>query len=403
MTVTVDHSLAASLTPLALYVHWPFCQSKCPYCDFNSHVRAHIDETSWEKAFVAELQRLRVKTGPRLLKSVFFGGGTPSLMRPQLVERILTTAGTLWTYDPACEITLEANPTSAERQKFLDFKKAGVNRLSLGIQSFNEASLRQLGRRHNVEEACQAIGWAQETMERVSFDLIYARGVTDTSEHRPTSEQMLEEWRAELTYALSFGTEHLSLYQLTIEPGTAFATQHARGDLQIPEDDEAALLYQLTQELTAAHGMPAYETSNHARLNAESRHNLTYWRYEDYVGIGPGAHGRVTDEQGHKWATVQYKAPETWLTQVLEHRGGDQSWEPISKHTQCEEALMMGLRLREGVNLSAQPLPYETYIDNHALTQLQTQGVLVLSDQKRLQVVPPYGLLLNEILKRLLV
>lgn len=349
---------------LALYVHWPFCVSKCPYCDFNSHVRAHVEEDAWEKAFIHELRRMRKLTGERELTSIFFGGGTPSLMQPQTVGAVIDEAVNLYTTPPNLEITLEANPQSTEIARFQQFHMAGVNRVSIGVQSFNNEALHFLGRRHGRGEAIQAIAIAQDIFDRVSFDLIYAR-----------PGQALEQWQEELTYALSFGTEHLSVYQLTIEPGTAFATQHARQDFLLPDDEQAGEFYELTQAMLTQAGLPAYEISNHAQPEAASRHNMSYWRYQDYAGVGPGAHGRLT-LGGQRMAMHQLRAPESWLKNVMTQGHGDAACEALSIETQGVEALMMGLRLTEGVDISCLPLPLEQVVNSQALAWLQTKGFL---------------------------
>ena len=283
--------------PFALYVHWPFCVSKCPYCDFNSHVRAGVDQAGWRAALLADLHHEATMLPGRTLGSIFFGGGTPSLMPPETVAAIIDAAAGDWRMTDDVEITLEANPSSVEAARFADLALAGVNRVSLGLQSLDDDALRFLGRAHGVEEGLAALATAQSAFARVSFDLIYA-----------LPGQRLAAWEAELARALSFGTEHLSLYQLTIEPGTRFATEAAAGRIAIPDGDAAADLFETTRAMTAAAGLPAYETSNHARPGAESRHNLTYWRYGDYAGVGPGAHGRRAGV-----ATARRKKPENWI------------------------------------------------------------------------------------------
>jgi len=373
---------------LALYIHWPFCLSKCPYCDFNSHVRASIDEDTWEKALLREMDHTARRLGPRHLTSIFFGGGTPSLMRPRTVGALINRAIQHWSPTPTMEITLEANPNSVEVNRFQDLRYAGVNRVSIGIQALNDADLKQLGRQHSAHEAIEAITTAMGTFERVSFDLIYAR-----------PHQSLEAWQKELGHALSFGTEHLSLYQLTIEPGTAFAPLFERGELIIPAEDLAADLFELTQKQTSAAGLPAYEISNHARPNSESRHNLSYWQYQDYAGIGPGAHGRLTLNQG-KVATKQYRAPETWLTAVRNGSGEEESL-PLSLKDQTTEALMMGLRLTSGICLSYLSGGGQPAIDAHALKTLINSGYLIMTEQT-LKATPLGLQCLNAVLKRLL-
>jgi putative oxygen-independent coproporphyrinogen III oxidase len=321
----------------ALYIHWPFCLAKCPYCDFNSHVRNAVDHGAWQHALLADMTHEAETAGGEQLESVFFGGGTPSLMPPALVDRLLGEAERLWGFAPGIEITLEANPSSVEAAKFADLAAAGVNRVSLGLQALDDASLRFLGRLHDAAEGLAALGVAQRHFARVSFDLIYARPGQDASA-----------WEAELNRALSFGTEHLSLYQLTIEPGTRFATMVRERSFVPLADDPAAHLFALTREMTAAAGLPAYEISNHARPGAESAHNLAYWRYADYAGIGPGAHGRRSG-----MATVRHKKPENWLSAVATKSHGIDEARPLGRHEQAAEAMLMGLRLREGVDLAA--------------------------------------------------
>ncbi len=382
-------------TKTALYIHWPFCVSKCPYCDFNSHVRKSIDESQWQEAFVRELNRHRELTGPRDLTSIFFGGGTPSLMNPKTVELILKTAADLWSFTPGMEITLEANPNSVEVNKFEALALSGVNRVSIGIQSLITEDLKFLGRSHSVSEGIQAIETAQKCFQRVSFDLIYAR-----------PHQTLEAWEVELKQALSFGTEHLSLYQLTIEQGTAFANQHARGDFILPDEDAAAELYQLTARLCAEKGLKDYEISNYARPGCESQHNLTYWRYGDYMGVGPGAHGRLTmmdDGQAQRFATRQYKAPETWLSKGSTDSTGGFSTEEslvLDASQQVDEMLLMGLRLAEPFDLRRLPLPWEEVINEEALTRLEAADLIDLQNDCVL-LHPRARLCLNEILRQI--
>jgi len=323
--------------PLAVYVHWPFCRSKCPYCDFNSHVRERVDAARWTRALLRELKRQAELTAGRAVGSVFFGGGTPSLMPPDIVGALLDAVRSHWTVLRGVEITLEANPNSAEAVLFRALSAAGVNRLSLGVQALDPVALRFLGRAHSREEAVTAIEHAGATFSRFSFDIIYAR-----------PGQSLEAWRSELDEALALAGEHLSLYQLTIEPGTAFGALARRGELALPEEETAAEMFEITQERLSAAGLPAYEISNHARPGAECRHNLAYWRYQDYVGIGPGAHGRLT-RGGRKFATRQYRLPEKWLASVETTGTGIEESAAIDRGTAIEEMLMMGLRLVEGV------------------------------------------------------
>ncbi|HEX5317997.1 MAG TPA: radical SAM family heme chaperone HemW [Stellaceae bacterium] len=320
-----------SLAPLAIYIHWPFCRSKCPYCDFNSHVRERIDEAGWTRALLADLDRQAALAPDREVVSIFFGGGTPSLMPPETTAALIDRVKTHWPAAPGLEVTLEANPNSAEAERFAAFAEAGVNRLSLGIQALDPDALKFLGRAHGRDEALAAIALARARFRRTSFDLIYAR-----------PGQSLAAWEAELDEALTLAGEHLSLYQLTIEDGTQFATRARRGDFAMPDDDHAAALFEATQARLATAGLPAYEISNHARPGAECRHNLAYWRYEDYLGIGPGAHGRVTTQAG-RLALRHRRAPEAWLA------APELKTTPIAPETALQEMLMMGLRLAEGV------------------------------------------------------
>ncbi len=321
-----------------LYIHWPFCQAKCPYCDFNSHVVAQIDQKAWCNAYLSEIDRVGAETQGRVLKSVFFGGGTPSMMDPDLVDAILTKVRATWSLANDIEITLEANPTSVEAGRFVGYRDAGVNRVSMGIQALNDTDLRALGRLHTAQEALTAFSTARETFDRVSFDLIYAR-----------QGQNLADWRAELTQALGLAIDHLSLYQLTIEDGTAFGDRYAAGKLRgLPNDDVAADMYALTQDVCAAANFESYEVSNHARPGYESIHNQIYWRYGDYAGIGPGAHGRLT-LGGDRYATEAPLAPMQWLAQVGKTGIGDSLRSKLSAEDQRSELLLMGMRLREGV------------------------------------------------------
>lgn len=369
--------------PLALYVHWPFCVSKCPYCDFNSHVRASVDQEVWRDSLLADLaHEASVLKGHRL-SSIFFGGGTPSLMPPETVAAILQAAERHWGFAPDIEITLEANPSSVEAACFADLAAAGVNRVSLGLQAMDDQALRFLGRAHDVSEGLDALGVAQKAFPRVSFDLIYAR-----------PNQSLEAWEAELRRALAFGTEHLSLYQLTIEPGTRFATEAAAGRLTIPDGDAAADLFEATRAMTAAAGLPAYEISNHARPGAESRHNLAYWRYQTYAGVGPGAHGRRGG-----LATARRKKPENWLSAVARNGHGIEIEEPLAPATQASEALLMGLRLKEGVDLSRiaglAGLQVDALVDERAIAR---HPDLIRREGDRLRVTEAGMLLLDAIL-----
>ena len=325
------------MTNLALYVHWPFCVSKCPYCDFNSHVRANIDQEVWRDALVTDLAHEAQRLPGRKLTSIFFGGGTPSLMEPATVAAIIGAARAHWQTDDKIEITLEANPNSVEAARFTDLAAAGVNRLSLGLQSFDDAALRFLGRAHSAREGFAALEIAQKHFRRVSFDLIYALpGETEDS------------WSVALAQALSLGTKHLSLYQLTIEPGTRFASMVAKHAFEPLDPDMAAALYELTDAMTSAAGLPSYEISNYARPGQESRHNLTYWRYGDYAGIGPGAHGRRLGMR-----TVRHRKPENFLSAIKRNGHGIADEAALSPIELADEALVMGLRLREGIDAAA--------------------------------------------------
>lgn len=366
-----------------LYVHWPFCQSKCPYCDFNSHVSATVDHNAWADALCSEIIRSAEEIPDRTLSSIFFGGGTPSLMSPDTVARVFETARKVWrtTNDP--EVTLEANPTSVEAEKFAAFQQAGINRVSIGIQALNDDDLRVLGRLHTADEARKAFDIARSTFARVSFDLIYAR-----------QNQSLSGWEAELKQALDMASDHLSLYQLTIEDGTAFGDRHARGSLPgLPGEDLSADMFELTQAITADAGLPAYEISNHAVPGAESRHNLTYWRSEDWAGIGPGAHGRFS-KGALRIATEAFMNPTHWLRAVQEDGTGETSRSVIPSDTYTEEILMMGLRLEEGV-------PMEMLREYaFGIRELEKDGFLVITNG-RVKTSPKGKPVLNAILRAL--
>lgn len=326
---------------LGVYIHWPFCASKCPYCDFNSHVRERIDEERWARAYERALEHYAHLLPGREVVSIFFGGGTPSLMRPETVERIISGIQRHWRVLNDVEITLEANPTSVEAQKFKDFRSAGVNRVSLGVQALNDADLKFFGREHDSDQAIAAIRTAGNIFDRFSFDLIYAR-----------PQQTPQDWQAELSRALDISGGHLSLYQLTIERKTPFFMRHERGEFSIPDDVLGAELFLMTKDVTSEAGMPLYEVSNHAAAGQECRHNLLYWHYGDYVGIGPGAHGRFTDPAGKKSAIRDHAAPEIWLEWVEKDGHGGHKADLLDISDQMEEAVMVGLRLREGISLS---------------------------------------------------
>ncbi|MGS1017314.1 radical SAM family heme chaperone HemW [Allosphingosinicella humi] len=371
--------------PLALYVHWPFCVSKCPYCDFNSHVRESVDQAQWRQALLDDLAYEAGVEPNRKLGSIFFGGGTPSLMPPETVAAIIAAAQTHWGFAPDIEITLEANPSSVEAARFADLASAGVNRVSLGLQSLDNAALRFLGRAHGVAEGLAALETAQHAFARVSFDLIYA-----------LPGQSEAKWEAELARALSFGPGHLSLYQLTIEPGTRFAALAAKGELLPTDPDHAAGLFERTQAMTEAAGLPAYEISNHARAGEESRHNLAYWRYQNYLGVGPGAHGR---RGGH--VTQRHKKPENWLSALVRGSHGIVEEIPLSPADKATEALLMGLRLKEGIEpariAALADRPFDAVVDEKAVARLASQGLLA-RDETRLRVTAKGMLLLDAIL-----
>lgn len=357
-----------------IYIHWPFCAAKCPYCDFNSHVRHQaVDQDRFATAFESELTHFADLTKGRRVQSIFFGGGTPSLMKPQTVERILTKVSGLWSIDDEVEISLEANPSSVEAERFRGYRAAGVNRVSLGVQSLHDRDLKLLGRLHDVKTALKAIETARSTFPRLSFDLIYAR-----------PDQSLEDWRAELQQALDLAVDHLSLYQLTIEPGTPFYTLYHAGKLVVPEPDVGAEFYALTQDITNAHGLPAYEVSNHARPGAECRHNQVYWRYGDYVGVGPGAHGRIT-VGASKLATAIERHPETWLENVETHGHGKVEDQGLSEEEQGDEFLLMGLRLTEGIDLQRYEKIACRAIDPRRLSALIEHGMVEKIDETRIR------------------
>ncbi len=374
----------------AVYIHWPFCAAKCPYCDFNSHVRTAIDETGWVDGIVSELDWIAANqdTTP-VVETMFFGGGTPSLMSGRATGRILQKIASLWPMANDPEITLEANPASADAARFADYRASGINRVSLGVQALNDADLKKLGRLHDVAEAKAALRMAMDTFDRVSLDLIYAR-----------PDQTDAQWRAELREALSFGTGHLSLYQLTVEPETPYDLLYRNGALRIPGEDLAAGLYETTQELTESAGLPAYEVSNHARSGQESRHNLIYWRYGDYAGAGPGAHGRVT-MNGARTATAAIRLPERWRDTVARTGHGFSEIQPLSNDEAAREHLLMNLRLSEGLDLAAYQARWGARPDAAKTTALVEQGFLTLRDD-RLTATQAGRLLLNRVIEELL-
>jgi putative oxygen-independent coproporphyrinogen III oxidase len=376
-----------------IYVHWPFCKAKCPYCDFNSHVRDTVDQARWRAALLKELSHYAAQSAGKRVTSLFFGGGTPSLMPTETVAAVIDKVRSLWPVAADFEVTLEANPTSVEAGKFRDFRAAGVNRVSLGVQALDDVSLKFLGRQHNAREALQAVELAAKTFERFSFDLIYAR-----------PHQSLAEWQAELERALSFAAGHISLYQLTIETGTVFEQAFARGDFQMLDDEAQAALFEWTALRLAQAGMPAYEISNHARPGEESRHNLTYWRYGDYVGVGPGAHGRLTLD-GRKIATRQHRAPEAWLDLVERKGHATRQHDAIDAPARLAEMTMMGLRLAEGIPrerfVAETGMPIERALDQGRLHRLIDGGFLQL-DADRLVATQSGRERLNAVLGELL-
>ncbi|GAA6147103.1 radical SAM family heme chaperone HemW [Pseudooceanicola nitratireducens] len=362
-----------------IYIHWPFCQAKCPYCDFNSHVSRQIDQARWLSAYLKEIDRHAAETPGRVVRSVFFGGGTPSLMPPETVHAILDRIRLYWPRANDLEVTLEANPGSVESARFRAYNQAGVSRISMGIQALNDRDLQRLGRIHSVDEALKAFDIARSTFDRVSFDLIYAR-----------QDQTPDQWRAELKQALNMAIDHLSLYQLTIEDGTAFGDRYRIGKLHgLPDEDDSATMYDITQEVAVAAGFNTYEVSNHARPGAESRHNTLYWRYGDYVGIGPGAHGRLT-LNGTRLATEAIRMPDAWLSHV-EQGSGDKLRSALTLDDQATEFLLMGLRLSDGIDmdryaaLAGRTLPSTTLQELSDMGMVEQSGpILRATDQGRL-------------------
>ena len=361
-----------------VYVHWPFCLSKCPYCDFNSHVRhAAIDEARFARAFAAEIAATAARVPGRTVSTIFFGGGTPSLMQPATIAAVLDSISQHWHVTADAEITLEANPTSVEATRFRGYRSAGVNRVSLGVQALDDRALGALGRLHSAREALDAVAIARSVFDRYSFDLIYAR-----------PQQTPEEWAEELKRALAEAAEHLSLYQLTVEPETPFATLHAAGKLVIPNDDAARALYDTTQEVCAAHGLPAYEVSNHARPGSECRHNLVYWRAQEYAGVGPGAHGRL-DIDGSRHATATEKRPEAWLQRVESNGDGLVTDDALTREEMADEFLLMGLRLAEGIDPARYTVLMNRSLDPARIAALHEHGLIETTAEGRLRVSMP--------------
>lgn len=372
-----------------LYLHWPFCEAKCPYCDFNSHVSRQIDQKAWCEAYLKELDRAAAETHGRVLLSVFFGGGTPSLMAPETVSKIIERIRYNWPCSNDLEITLEANPSSVEAGRFLSFRDGGVNRISMGIQALNDPDLKRLGRLHSADEAMQAFEIARKTFDRVSFDLIYAR-----------QNQSLAEWKSELECALALGVDHLSLYQLTIEQGTAFGDRYNAGNLRgLPDEDLGADLFSMTQEICDRHGLSAYEVSNHARDGAQSRHNLIYWRYGDYIGIGPGAHGRLT-LNGQRYATECYSNPNRWLQSVASGLG-ESTRSRLTATEQASEFLLMGLRLKEGISLNRYEALAGSPLDPSTVTDLREMGFVEIKD-RNLMILNQGLIISNAVISKLL-
>lgn len=372
-----------------LYIHWPFCQSKCPYCDFNSHVAGRIDHGRWLRAYLAEIDRAGQETTGLRLRSVFFGGGTPSLMDPETVFAILDRVRATWPVANDWEVTLEANPGSADAGKLQAFRAAGVNRLSMGVQALNDADLKRLGRRHTLADATAAFDIARACYDRVSFDLIYAR-----------QDQTPEDWAQELTRALGMAVDHLSLYQLTIEDGTAFGDRHARGGLKgLPDEDRSVALYEITQELCDEAGLPAYEVSNHARDGAQSQHNLIYWRGGDYAGVGPGAHGRLT-LAGRRWATEALRLPAAWLDAVETRGTGELPRDEIASIDRAQEYILMSLRLNEGLDPARLEAISGLSLPPAAVTELCAMNLLT-TDQGRVRTTRQGRMVLNAVIRRL--
>ncbi|MEL7280640.1 MAG: radical SAM family heme chaperone HemW [Pseudomonadota bacterium] len=372
-----------------LYIHWPYCEAKCPYCDFNSHVSRHIDQQRWARAYLHEIDKAGSAYPNRVLNTVFFGGGTPSLMEPDVVASVIDRIKSIWPTANNLEITLEANPGSVEADRFRAYANAGVSRISMGVQALNDADLRRLGRVHSAAEARQAFDIARKYFDRVSFDLIYAR-----------QGQSLASWKHELSEALTMAVDHLSLYQLTIEPGTVFARRHANGKLRgLPDDDLAADMYDVTQETCDAHGMPAYEVSNHAQSGAESQHNMIYWRYGDYLGIGPGAHGRVTENET-RFATESFSNPDKWL-EMSETGSPIKTKKRLSPATQADEYLMMSLRLSEGLDMARYQAISGKELATETLEHLSEIGMLHV-DHDRIRATRQGRIVLNAVIQELL-
>jgi len=381
------------LSAFGIYIHWPFCALKCPYCDFNSHVRRHgVDEQRFALGFAREMENLAQRIGRREVTSIFIGGGTPSLMQPRTLATILHAVAQNWQIVQQAEITMEANPSTVDAAKFLGFRHAGVNRLSLGVQALNDKALKQLGRSHDVDEAIKAIELARKIFPRLSFDLIYAR-----------PDQQVQDWGKELEYAIDLAADHLSLYQLTLEEGTPFQRQYRRGQLLMPSGEHAAALYDITQEITQKRGLPAYEISNHAAIGAWSQHNLLYWRYGEYAGFGPGAHGRFIEagRSNTRTVTMMERQPERWLAQVEETGNGIIEEEYLTTREQADEMLLMGLRLVEGLDLVSYQRLAGHSLNAAQLHQLQQMRLIEMADNTHLRATERGRIVLDHIITQL--
>ncbi len=374
---------------LAIYIHWPYCERICPYCDFNVYRHRAVDDELWQQSYLRELQYLTELVPGRRVQSIYFGGGTPSLLAPKVVGTLIEFIGSQWSLDADAEISLEANPTDAEAQRFRAYKSAGVNRLSLGVQALNDEDLKKLGRWHTADQARLAFLQARDAFDTVSIDLIYAR-----------PQQSVDAWGKELEKALAMNPDHVSLYQLTIEPGTAFERNRDRGTLIVPDDEEAVRLYQLSQDICGAFGFIGYEVSNHARMGFESRHNLTYWRYADYAGVGPGAHGRLTID-GVRHATISWRDPARWLEQTARQGHGIEQMTPMTQHDQATELVLMGLRLDEGVSLLRYREVAGGPLDEMRLGELEQDGFVNVT-QTHVRVTPKGRIVLNAVIERLM-
>lgn len=386
----ISEQLVDQTSEFGIYIHWPFCAAKCPYCDFNSHVRhQQVDQKRFVKAFERELEHNRELSGPRTVTSIFLGGGTPSLMDPDTVDAILSKVRDLWDVPNDIEVTMEANPSSVEAGRFRGYHDAGVNRVSMGVQALNDKDLKFLGRLHSVEDAKKAIKLARDIFPRMSFDLIYGR-----------PNQTVQSWQDELIEAIDMAVDHLSLYQLTIEEGTPFFKLHEAGKIITPDDDHLVDIYDATQGLCAKYNLPAYEVSNHAKVGAESQHNLNYWRYGDYVGVGPGAHGRISSKST-KLATITEPHPETWASNVEENGHGIITEEVLDKEAQADEVLIMGLRLKEGIDVARWENLSGKSFNTAREANLLEQGLIERVGNSRIRCTETGILVLNSIIAEL--